>query len=222
MEEAKRILATVDGAVAAGLISTVNRAIAYEVRSYRRRINGNVAVDKAMRDLAAREEKEAHRLRAEYQETVQQEREKRKVAQELKDAAAKLAKVRKMTREREGVLEASDAVKAYSAEMLGHGKKKGGGAVFHKTRLEALNRIRAISKLSVDQENEWTHFTMTWHKTMAETHGEEWGKLFGEILQNLFEELDAGKTNALSDFMHRESVRVLGPIGMIRIPGAPR
>ena len=56
---------------------------------------------------------------------------------------------------------------------------------------------------------------------MAEAKGEEWGALFAEIVQHVLDELSAGNRNALSDFMHRETQRILGAIPALRVPGVP-
>ena len=53
---------------------------------------------------------------------------------------------------------------------------------------------------------------------MAEVHGGEWAKLFAEVIQNVLEELENERTNALSDFMHRETRRVLGVIPALVFP----
>ena len=55
---------------------------------------------------------------------------------------------------------------------------------------------------------------------MAEVHGEEWAKLFAQTIQNVIKELEDGRTNALSDFMCRETQRVLGDVPLLVAPGA--
>ena len=42
--------------------------------------------------------------------------------------------------------------------------------------------------------------------------GTSWGFVFAEILQNVRNELEAGNKNALSEFMHRETKRVLARV----------
>ena len=54
---------------------------------------------------------------------------------------------------------------------------------------------------------------------MAEIHGEGWAELFAQILQNVIDELESGTTNALSDFMYRETKRVLGHVPALVVPG---
>ena len=139
--------------------------------------------------------------------------------QELKEAASRLAKVRKVCRDESMVMDAPGAEKSYSAKMLGEGQKKGGSAQYQKKRQEALNRLRAFGHLSIEQENDWELFAKEWDARMAETHCAAWGGLFAEIIANVISELEGGNANALSDFMRTESQRVLGSMHMLRIPG---
>ena len=53
---------------------------------------------------------------------------------------------------------------------------------------------------------------------MVEAHGELWANLFAEILQGVLGELE-GNANAFSEFMHNESMRVLGEVEVLRLPG---
>ena len=55
---------------------------------------------------------------------------------------------------------------------------------------------------------------------MAEGQGENWADLFAEIVQHIIEELSAGNKSALSEFMHRETQRVLADIPALVLPGA--
>ena len=93
LQEAKRVLGTVEGPGGAALVANVQKVIDHEVRAWRERLGGDAKVDKAMRDLADAEERQAVRRRLEFQETVQQVVAKRRVEQELKEAKAKLQKV---------------------------------------------------------------------------------------------------------------------------------
>ena len=102
---------------------------------------------------------------------------------------------------------------------MGKGQKNAGGTASRKVRQEALSRVRLVAMLSPEQRNDWSYFATTWDKKMVEAHGEEWAALFAEILQNVVNELEAGNGNALSDFMRKESVRVLGGVDVIRLPG---
>ena len=127
---------------------------------------------------------------------------------------------RKYLREVKCVVAAKESEKSYPLAALGEGKKKGGGPQFQKTRYEVLERVRAVAHLTHEQRNDWEYFKAAWDKAMAEAHGEDWAKLFAEIIQNVIEELQAGKTTALSDFMHNETKRVLGDVPTLVLLGS--
>ena len=48
------------------------------------------------------------------------------------------------------------------------------------------------------------------------------GVLLAEFMQHIPNELAAGKTSALSKFMHAETQRVLGDVPALRVPGITR
>ena len=54
---------------------------------------------------------------------------------------------------------------------------------------------------------------------MADEHGEDWGGLFAEILQNVLDEMEKGNREAFSQFIHSKSTRVLGDVETLRLPG---
>ena len=110
-------------------------------------------------------------------------------------------------------------MKTFTPVMLGQGQKKGGGAQYQKARQEALNRVRSCARLSPEQQNDWKFFAATWDSRMAEAHSEDWGGLFAEILQNILDTLEEGHLEALSEFMHKESTRILGQVETLRVPG---
>ena len=130
-----------------------------------------------------------------------------------------MAQTRKETRAAEEILQARGAIKSFSPAMLGQGQKKGGSAQYQKARQEALNRVQKCARLSPDQQNDWKFFTTTWDSKMAELHGENWGGLFAENLQHILNRLEEGHLEALSEFMHEESTRVLGEVETLRVPG---
>ena len=115
---------------------------------------------------------------------------------------------------------AKEAVKSYSIVELGQGKKKGGGAHFQKARFEVLERVRSVAVLSPEKRNDLDYFKQNWDRVMAEFHGENWGGLFAEVIQNVVDELHGGKETALSDFMQRETQRVLSDVPASVVPGS--
>ena len=99
---------------------------------------------------------------------------------------------------------------------FGEGKKKGGAQQHQKTRLEALERVRAVGNLSPEQRNDWDYFRVAWDTKMADMHDGDWANIFAEILQNVVVELETENHNALSEFMYKETKRVLGDFPTLR------
>ena len=85
-----------------------------------------------------------------------------------------------------------------------------------------MNRVRGIATLSDCQKNDWQHFQSTWDQKLAEAHGADWAEMFAQIMQNVLNGLEGGEPNALSDFMHKESLRVLGDVPVVSVRGARR
>jgi hypothetical protein len=219
LQEAKSILGSLGGALGAQLTSTVDQVMHHERKKFRRRIEGDAGVDKAMRASVEAEEAMAQRQRLEFRAIAEQRREAMKVEKQLKEAKARLAKTRKETRAAEEILQTRAAMKSFTPAMLGQGQKKGGGAQYQKARQEALDRVRSCARLAPEQQNDWKFFATTWDSRMAEAHGEAWGGLFAEILQNVQDELEGGNREAFSQLMHRESMRIMGEVETLRLPG---
>lgn len=219
LQEAKRIFEGIGGALGAQLCLTVGKVMHNERKRFRDQIAGDSAVDKAMRSRADAEEAAARRHRAEFQQASENKRQLERVNRELKTARSQLTKTRKENREASAVTDAWESLKTYSLDDMGKDKKNAGGASARKVRLEAFNRVRATATLSSEQLNDWKHFSEQYDRRMAEEHGGDWARLFGEILQNLLNELDAGKANALSVFMHEETTRCLHDVEGIRLSG---
>ena len=55
---------------------------------------------------------------------------------------------------------------------------------------------------------------------MKTVHGDKLGGYFAEIMQNIVNEVEAGRVAALSQFMHNESMRVLGHVMSLVVPGS--
>ena len=115
---------------------------------------------------------------------------------------------------------AREAEKTYSVYTLGYGRKSGGSEKHKKARAEVLERLRSIAALSIEQNNDWEYFVTSWDREMAHGQGENWGSVFAEIIQKLRNDLEAGNTNALSDFMYKETKRVLSRVPNLVLPGA--
>ncbi len=63
-------------------------------------------------------------------------------------------------------------------------------------------------------------FKNTWDQEMAEAHGENWVELFAQLVQQVFNDVVEGGSNALSVFMHSESHRVLLDTPALLVLGA--
>ena len=220
LQQAKGLIAGLSGATGKSLQMTIDKVMHTESKRFKQRMGGDAAVAAELRASLEAEEAVERRKRLEFQEEMQQVREKKRIALELKATQEKLKKARKDMRETAAVVTAKEAIKSYSLLALGDGKKKGGGAQFQKIRFEVLDRVCAVAQLSPQQRNDWDYFRTAWDKAMAEAKGEEWAKLFAEIIQSVIQDLEAGKTNALSKFMYNETRRVLGEVPVLVVPGS--
>ena len=94
-----------------------------------------------------------------------------------------------------------------------------GGTIQHKrNRLQALNNLKHESQLTSFQLKRWEAFSTTWDTRMAEEHKANWGKMFVEILHDLWIRTEQnGDKYALSVHMEQELKRVFhekGPLVM--------
>ena len=110
---------------------------------------------------------------------------KRQKAQ-LKEITEQVKKSRKRLRDTEAAVAAKKFAKSFSVAALGQGKKRGGGIQCAKARADVLDRVSQVAPLSHEQMNDWDYFKTEWDSIMVATHGDNWGKLFGGIIQNVF------------------------------------
>ena len=115
---------------------------------------------------------------------------------------------------------AKECIKTYDPYSLGKGKKKAGGEQCRKERLGVLERVRLLGGLSPEQGNDWDYFKVAWDRQMAEANGEDWADIFCEHIQHVLNELEAGKKNAFSVFMHNDTRRVLSDTLALLVLGA--
>ena len=217
LQQARIALRGLGGALGASMVNTVERVMSSEIERFRQRSRGNALVDKEMRTLLESEEANYRKQREEFREHMQQVQEKKRVQKELRDAQEQLKKARKENRDALAVVTAKEATKTFTLESLGKDKKKAGGQQCQKLRWEVLERVRLVAELSRAQRTEWDYFKTEWDRAMAEIHGEQWAQLFAEYIQNVLNDLEEGSQNALSDFMDRETQRVLTPIPVLQI-----
>ena len=208
------------GALGASLQDTLSRVIHTENKRFAARMRDDPTVCQVLRAGLDAEEASYRRTRLEFEEHMQQKRESAQAKLELKEDQAKLKKARKEQQQAEAVVTAMVAAKGFSMSMLGHGRKKGGTQQHQKNRFEVFDRVRQVAELSPEQTGHWNYFKTTWDEEMAEAHGEDWGQLFAEMMQQLLNDLLEGKTDALSVFMENEKKRVLGETPALFLPPA--
>ena len=85
-----------------------------------------------------------------------------------------------------------------------------------------MERIRASAELSHEQCSDWELFKTTWDSEMADCFEADWAELLAQYMQTILDELVAGKTRALSEFMHAEAQRVLADVPALRVRGIKR
>ena len=219
LQEATRVIAGLEDSVGASLIATVKRVMHMETKRFNQRNKTDPAVRQELRSLLDAEEARIRRDRAALQEHMRQTREKDRVKRELTELAARLRKTRQQNREAEAVVAARAQIKAYSLESLGIGKKNGGGQQYHKTRMEVMERLRRVAKLSPQQTAHWDYFKSAWDKSMSHSCNQDWAVMFSQMMQQIVNDLTAGKLNALSEFMYNETKRSLLEVPALMVPG---
>ena len=97
----------------------------------------------------------------------------------------------------------------FTPKHFGYGHVGGGSPLHKQKRLLALDKLRHQSKLTTHQLGRWEHFATAWDTRMSEEHKADWGKLFVEILQDLWiRTAHNGEWYALSVYMEHETIRV--------------
>ena len=202
------------------MAQTVSRVMEAEAKRAKGRHKDDPAVQQTMHAVLEAEEAQFRRARLDFEEHMRQTKEKDRATRELAEAKGRLQKIRKDTRDAEAAVAARQQIKAYSVETLGKGRKNAGGEQHHKARLEVLERIRKAAELTPAQTGGWECFKSNWDKTMAQAMGQDWAEVFAQNMQKILNDLSAGKTNALSEFMHKETQRVLTTAPALMVPGA--
>ena len=136
---------------------------------------------------------------------------------ETKEHQLQLQRVKAQLREAKDLVAAKEALKSYTPDMLGEGRPRGGGAAFRTRRQEVLDRLLTHGNLTPQQRNDWNWFKEEWDKVMADTHGISWGSEFAKICQGLLEQVRAGQTSAVSEFMYSETRRCLSDVALLRL-----
>ena len=132
-------------------------------------------------------------------------------------AVAELKRVKKEISDTEALKACKYAVKTYTVQALGHGTENGGGYKGRVLRWEVLDRLARIGAgLSDGQKNDWTWFKSSWDETMLAEHAHDWPMIFAGFMQGV---LDDERTNAFSDFVYKETLRVFSSHAALSVPG---
>ena len=196
---------------------TLRRALHHEERQASLRAREKPEVMSAMSRHREEQRKEIERERREFHEDL---RRKREVAQTKRAAAAtkaELAKAQKLLKEAQSMLETKQALKTFSTQSLGAGHPNGGTATHRKRRLEVMDRIAAHAELTGQQRNDWEWFREEYDVAQAASNGSEWGEMFAEMMQSVLDDLLAGRASAVSEFMYKETKRVLNDVKVLRV-----
>ena len=103
--------------------------------------------------------------------------------------------------------------------MGGAGSWNAGGHKGKLARWEVLDRLARLgSGLSDGQKNDWLWFKSSWDAAMlAEYGGLEWPSIFAGMMQFVLED---ERTNAFSDFVYKETLRVFHDHAALSVPGS--
>lgn len=196
---------------------TLCRVIHEEKRKARGRLQTDPVVAQALEQSRAAEDAEISKQRKALKQQMQAAADAKQTQRDAKQAQTQLQQVRAQLREAQNLKAMKDALKSYTPEMLGHGRR-GGGAIVHRNhRQEVLDRLASQGPLTAAQRNDWQWFKNEWDSKMAEIHGELWGQKFAEIAQGLLAQMENGSQSAISQFMHAETRRVLCCVPVLRL-----
>ena len=199
-------------------------ALARTMHAEKRKATGrhqpDLAIAQALTQQLADEFEEDARKRIEYAKAREAQAEATKAKKEAMDAKRQTAATRARLKEAHTFLECAAACKKYSPRMLGEGFKDGGPKQCRELRFEVLDRLLAQSRdaLTPQQKNDWQWFKREWDAKMGAEYNKTWGSRFAGIVQHLLSELADGKTSAVADFMHNETVRVLSSVPVLKLP----
>ena len=142
-----------------------------------------------------------------------------KLNAEAKAANDRLKKRKLELANLETVMETKYAMKNYSLEELGKGRRNGGGVVAKKRRWEVLDRLARLGQgLSAGQRNDFSWFKEAWDANMLQQYEEKWPEVFAGWVQQLLGKNEAGVGNAFSLFVHDETRRCFDGLPVLRVP----
>ena len=201
--------------------------IASELHKHRRRLSALSREDSgvafALQDRRKRADEEIQLVRRRAEQAHEMAQTSKRIKAEVHAAEQELKRKRAALKEYEDALEVKHAMKTFTPELLGQGKKQGGGAKERKARMDCLDRLACFGVgLSPEQRNDWQWFKQAWDARMATEHDAEWGGTFASWIQHVLHEMTQdGGSNAFSQFVHDETLRCLSGQLALRLPGCP-
>ena len=137
----------------------------------------------------------------------------------LRESKDWLRRVSQQIGRSQAVVAAMHEAEAFTPQMLGHGRARGGNKEHRDNRYKVLERARLIRNLTVKQEGQWEYFKTSWDAAMCEAQGGKWGKVFAEFMQQIFLQMPT-QMDAFSKFVENETSRALHSTGVLVAPGS--
>ena len=182
-------------------------------------MKGNPRVVADLQEGIQAEESRMREARVEFQEQMRMKKEKELVKKALADADRGLKQRKQALKQKDKVMAALAASRAYTLEMLRAKHRTGGTKQHAKNRSQVLEQVREVGELSAVQTSHWNSFKVAWDGAMAAFHKENWAVFFfAEMMQKVLQDLLAGQTDALSVFLDHEKAPVLGEVPALVVP----
>ena len=148
--------------------------------------------------------------RRELDELNQHQLTKKRLITEAKEEEQKVIAARKKLRALEDTAVLKTEMSTYTPESLGYNAPNPTLKQYRDKRHMVLDKLSRLGQgLSPAQKADFAWFKEAWDAAMLESHGAEWGQLFGMHVQHILDEITRGVTNAFSVMMHTETLRLL-------------
>ena len=151
---------------------------------------------------------EREQIAAQVEQSKLQSRAKRLKVQN-EEETEKLNKKRQEIIDLESLAECKHALKTFTPEFLGEGKKDNGGAKCRDRRFEVLDRLAKLgSGLTPQQKNDFAWFKDAWDTKCAAESPMTWGGKFAGLCQKVLNDIGTPThKNAFSVFVNNETRR---------------
>ena len=164
------------------------------------------------------EESRMQQARIEFADQMRMKKQRELAKKALADVDRVLKQRKQAMKQKDKVMTALAATRAYTMESLGANHRNGGSKQHVKNRHRVLDQVLEVGELSARQTEHWSFFKSAWDTAMAAVHKENWATYFAEMVHRVLQELLAGKTDALSVFVENEKTRVLGHVPALVVP----